>query len=77
MKTTNDTKILEAIQNLEQKVDALSNKLSVSNNGIDTEIIAVITAVAYNIFGRRIAVRKVQMLDTGPTGKKRFNIIKR
>jgi len=80
MKNTNESKILDAILNLEKKVDALTNSISPHNNNINPELIAVITAAAYNIFGKRIAVHNIKLINNNFTEKKlptRINVIRR
>ena len=76
MKSNNETLILEAIQNLEKKVDAITNNLSTQNNGIEPDLIAVITAVAYHLFGKRVAIRNINLLNTGKHTN-RVNVIGR
>lgn len=70
MKTNNEELILTTLQNLEKKVDALSNR--VCENRMDNQTIAIITAAAYNLFGRRVAIRNVRLLEDNPTGKNKF-----
>jgi hypothetical protein len=74
MKENNDNLILEAIQSLEKKVDLLSKQFGqcTADERLDNETVAIITAAAYNLFGRRVAVRNVRLLDDNPTGSNRF-----
>ena len=71
---SNGTEILTAIQKLEKKVDGIAEQIKCSTlpNRLDNETIAIITAVAYNEFGRRVAIRNVRLLDDNPTGISRF-----
>ena len=65
--------ILDAITKLSNKVDELSSKIGDScESRLDSKTIAIITAAAYSLFGRRVAVRSVRLLDDNPTGKNRF-----
>ncbi|MPM55828.1 hypothetical protein SDC9_102625 [bioreactor metagenome] len=75
MKVNNvESDILNAIQTLEKKIDGIAEQIKTENSPerLDGETIAVITAAAYNLFGRRVAVKNVRLLDDNPTGKKRF-----
>jgi hypothetical protein len=67
--------ILNAIHNLEKKVDGIAEQVKCCSNAaerLDNETVAIITAAAYNLFGRRVAVRNVRLLDDNPTGNNRF-----
>lgn len=72
---SNEALILDAIRNLERKLDSISEQVSCcsgSSERLDNETVAIITAAAYNLFGRRVAIRNVRLLDDNPTGKNRF-----
>ena len=66
--------ILNAIHNLEKKIDLIAEqaKCSSTPERLSNETVAIITAAAYNLFGRRVAVRNVRLLDDNPTGVNRF-----
>lgn len=80
MKTNNENElILDAIRNLEKKVDNLTEKISSdASERLDNETVAIITAAAYNLFGKRVAIRNVRLVDDNPRGKnryKQFNVV--
>ena len=55
--------IFDAISKLNNKVDAIASAIKPTTEGrLDNETLAVITAVAYNLFGRRAAVHSVKLL---------------
>jgi hypothetical protein len=56
--------VLKSIQSLEQKLDALSNKFGACADAtrLDNETIAVITACAYSLFGKRVSIRSVKLI---------------
>jgi hypothetical protein len=77
VKTENEL-ILDAIQTLEKKVDNLAEKFSNSPERLDNEIVAIITAAAYNLFGKRVAIKNIRLVDDNPRGKnkyRQFNVV--
>ena len=55
--------IFDAISKLSNKVDAIASTINVKpDNRLDAETLAVITAVAYNLFGRRASIHSVKLL---------------
>ena len=66
--------ILDAIRNLEKKIDGIAEQARCSNSPerLDGETVAIVTAAAYNLFGRRVAVQSIRLLDDNPSGKTRF-----
>ncbi|MDR0927314.1 MAG: hypothetical protein LBO69_06060 [Ignavibacteria bacterium] len=75
MKANNDNElILQAIQDLDKKVDTIAahTHSHCSDNRLDGEIVAVLTAACCNLFGRRIALRKVRVMDENPHSNRHF-----
>ena len=63
MKDNKESSLIEAINNIEEKLDFITKHICRSNSTeIDSETVAVITATAHHIFGRNAAVRKVKLL---------------
>jgi len=70
----NEKIILDAILKLENKIDRIAEQVNCTNltERLDCETIAIITAAAYNLFGRRVAVRNVRLINDNPTGINRY-----
>lgn len=65
MEINNEKTILEAIKNLETKVDNLASQMQNTNAArLDSETVAVITAAAYNTFGKAVAIRNVRLVNS-------------
>lgn len=65
MEINNEKTILEAIKNLETKVDNLASQMQNTNAArLDSETVAVLTAAAYNTFGRAVAIRNVRLVNS-------------
>ncbi len=74
MAKNNETTVIEAIQKLEEKVDNLASQIqNASAARLDAETVAVLTAAAYHIFGRAIAVRNVRIINSNAQGSKKNN----
>ena len=59
----NEEVILNAISQLSSKVDAISSIIGGGScDRLNNETIAVITATAYSLFGKRVAVRSVKLV---------------
>jgi len=72
--TNNEKLILEAIQKLDSKIDRIAEQVNCSNSPerLDNETVAIITAAAYNLFGRRVAVQNVRLVSDNPRGISRY-----
>jgi len=72
--TNNEKLILDAIQKLENKVDKIAEQVNCSNSQerLDNETVAIITAAVYNLFGRRVAVQNVRLINDNPRGINRY-----
>ena len=55
--------ILDAITLLSNKVDDISSMMGFrADNRLDNETIAVISAVAFSLFGKKVAIHSVKLL---------------
>ena len=66
MATTKGTDmILDSIQVLERKLNKISDMLGTccsEDDCLDNETVVLIAAAAYNLFGKRVAIRNVRLL---------------
>ena len=59
----NNEKIFNAISLLNTKIDSIATTINTnSDNRLSNESIAVITAAAYSIFGKRVSIRSVKLI---------------
>lgn len=79
MKQTNENAIIEALTRLEEKVDNLATIVNNNNQSrLDSETVAVLTAAAYNVFGRAIAIRNIRLTNPNANGskyKRHYNVV--
>ena len=76
MKNTDETVLLEVLERLEEKVDAIASHIQESNAArIDSETVAILTAAAYKVFGRAVSVRSVRL--TNNCNCRRINVVAR
>lgn len=58
-----EEEIVNILKKLEDKIDSLSSQFKSQDNRLDGEIIAVLTAAAFNVFGRPVSLKSVRLVN--------------
>ncbi len=75
----NEKEIIEVLTRLEEKVDNIASQVKSNNIArLDSETVAILTAAAYNTFGRAINIKNIRLTNSDSNccnRKKYYNVV--